>query len=166
MEEEQDGRDETELERLDRNLSELLQELRVAQTGVQILFAFLLSLPFTQRFGSTTDFQKDLYLWTLIFSAAASAFLIAPVPFHRLVFRQHDKHRLVWSANRLALAGLACLAVAIVSAICLIVDFLFSTGAAVAVTAAMVVLFGALWLVVPLARRAQGDRESGPDQSG
>ncbi|HEY2637993.1 MAG TPA: DUF6328 family protein, partial [Solirubrobacteraceae bacterium] len=119
------GRDETELERLDRNLSELLQELRVAQTGVQFLFGFLLSLPFTQRFSQVTSFQRGLYLWTVIFAASAAAFLIAPVPFHRLVFRQRDKHRLIIVANRMSLAGLACLGVAIVSAIFLVTDYLF-----------------------------------------
>jgi hypothetical protein len=156
---ERTGRDESELERLDRNLNELLQELRVAQTGVQILFAFLLSLPFMQRFEETSAFQRDLYLWTLVFSAAASAFLIAPVPFHRLVFRQDDKHRLVWTANAMALAGLVCLAVAILSAICLIVDFLFSTAATVVVTGLMGALFVVLWVVIPLARKkeAEGD---------
>ena len=159
MDEEPSGRNETELERLDRNLNELLQELRVAQTGVQILFAFLLSLPFTQRFSELTSFQRGLYLWTVIFAAAATAFLIAPVPFHRLVFRQRDKHRLVLAANRMALAGLACLGVAIVSAIFLITDFLFQGKTVIPVVAGMAILYLALWVGIPLFRRGQLERE-------
>jgi Family of unknown function (DUF6328) len=150
-----DGRDETELERLDRNLGELLQELRVAQAGVQILFAFLLTLPFTQRFAKVTSFQRGIYLWTLLCAAAASAFLIAPVSYHRLVFRQRDKRRLVFSANWMALAGLACLALAIVSAIFLVVDVLFKAGTVIPVVAGVAGLFIALWLVLPLAARAR-----------
>jgi hypothetical protein len=153
------GRNETELERLDRNLNELLQELRVAQTGVQILFAFLLSLPFTQRFAQVSSFQRGLYLWTVIFAAAATAFLIAPVPFHRLVFRQSDKHRLVMVANRMALAGIACLGVAIVSAIFLITDFLFKAETVIPVVAGVAILYLVLWIVVPLFRREQSQRE-------
>jgi uncharacterized membrane protein len=153
------GRNETELERLDRNLNELLQELRVAQTGVQILFAFLLSLPFTQRFAEVNSFQRGLYLWTVIFSAAATAFLIAPVPFHRLVFRQRDKHRLVMVANRMALAGLACLGVAVVSAIFLITDFLFEAKTVIPVVAGVSILYLVLWVVVPLYRREQSAHE-------
>jgi hypothetical protein len=153
------GRNETDLERLDRNLNELLQELRVAQTGVQFLFGFLLSLPFTQRFTEVTSFQRGLYLWTVILAGAASAFLIAPVPFHRLVFRQRDKHRLVMAANRMALAGLACLGVAIVSAIFLITDFLFSGVTVVPVVAGMAVLYLVLWVFVPLFRRQQVEHE-------
>lgn len=153
------GRNETELERLDRNLSELLQELRVAQTGVQFLFGFLLSLPFTQRFGEVTTFQRGLYLWTVIFAGAAAAFLIAPVPFHRLVFRQRDKHRLVMAANRMALAGLTCLGVAIVSALFLITDVLFHAGVVVPVVLGMALLYVGLWVVIPLFRREQSQHE-------
>jgi hypothetical protein len=83
-----DGRDETGLERWDRNFTELLQELRVAQTGVQILFAFLLTLPFTNRFGSVSDLDKVVYVITLMASATATALLIAPVSYHRQVFRE------------------------------------------------------------------------------
>lgn len=153
------GRNETELERLDRNLNELLQELRVAQTGVQILFAFLLSLPFSRGFPEATSFQRGLYLWTVVFAAAATAFLIAPVPFHRLVFRQRDKHRLVMVANRMALAGLVCLAVAIVSSIFLVTDYLFTAKTVIPVVAGVSVLYLVLWVVVPLYRREQAESE-------
>src|SRR6266508_4388199 len=98
-------RQESELQRLDRNFNELLQELRVAQTGVQILFAFLLTLAFTQRFGEVTGFQRGLYYGTLVAAALATSLLIAPVSLHRLLFRRHQKGRVVIAANRLAGGG-------------------------------------------------------------
>jgi predicted neutral ceramidase superfamily lipid hydrolase len=153
------GRNETELERLDRNLNELLQELRVAQTGVQILFAFLLSLPFTRRFTAVTSFQRGVYLWTIVFAAAATAFLIAPVPFHRLVFRQRDKRYLVFAASRMALAGLFCLGVALISAMFFVTDFLFRARTVVPVVLGVAALYAWLWVVVPLYRRAQASHE-------
>jgi len=94
-----DARSETEDERADRRYAELLQELRVAQTGVQFLFAFLLTLAFTQRFVRITDFQLGLYVGTLVASAVAAALLIGPVPFHRIVFRRGLKPRLVAGAD-------------------------------------------------------------------
>src|SRR5690349_19677592 len=103
------GRDETPLERWDRNFTELLQELRVAQTGVQILFAFLLTLPFTNRFTAVTGFERGVYVVTLVAAAAATALLIAPVSYHRIVFRQGRKPQLVLIASRLAALGLLCL---------------------------------------------------------
>ena len=123
-------RSESAEERLDRNLSELLQELRVAQTGVQILFAFLLTLPFTARFGEVTRFERDVYFATLLCAGSASAFLIGPVSYHRLLFRQRDKQHVVFAANWMAVVGLACLAVAIVGVILLVTDFLFGRVAA------------------------------------
>src|SRR5918996_1213051 len=99
-------------ERLDRELIELLNELRVAIPGVQVLFAFLLTVPFTQRFGDVSEFQKTVYFVTLLCAAAASAFLIAPSAYHRLRFRQRDKHQMVVTSNRLAIVGLAFLALA------------------------------------------------------
>jgi Family of unknown function (DUF6328) len=145
-------RDESEHERLDRNLGELLQELRVAQAGVQILFAFLLTLPFTQRFSMVTAFQKDLYLLSVVFAAAASIFLIGPVAYHRLVFRQHEKRSLVFDANRLALAGLTCLALSMLAGIYLVVDVLFKTTTVAVVVGGAAALFVAVWLVLPLVR--------------
>src|ERR671932_1269427 len=105
------GRPETDWERADRNLNELLGELRVALPGVQVLFAFLLTMPFTQRFSKVNAFQEKVYFVTLLCAAAASALLIAPTAHHRIQFRQQDKDHLVLVANRLALAGLAALAV-------------------------------------------------------
>src|SRR3954447_16438044 len=101
-----DGRSETALERCDRNLVELLQEVRVAQTGVQILFAFLLTVPFTARFEQLTGAQEALYFVTLPAAAAAALLLIAPTSYHRIFFRLGDKEHLVRTANRLTMLGL------------------------------------------------------------
>src|SRR5438874_7174410 len=105
-------RDETEEERLDRNLTELLNELRVALPGVQVLFAFLLGVPFTQRFSELASYQEDVYYATLMCAAAATAFLIAPSAHHRVLFRQRDKRYIVFLSNRFAIVGLAFLALA------------------------------------------------------
>ena len=106
-------REEDEAERLDRNTNELLQELRVAETGVQVLFAFLLTLVFQARFDTTTLVERRVYFGTLLLSAAAVCLLIAPVSIHRLLFRQHRKPQIVDLSNRLAIGGLACLAMAV-----------------------------------------------------
>src|SRR3954464_7829503 len=97
------GRDETEEERLDRNLGELLQELRVALPGVQVLFAFLLAVPFQQNFSKISEFEKKIYFATLMLTAISAALLIAPSAYHRLTFRYQQKHRLVFVSNRLAI---------------------------------------------------------------
>jgi O-antigen/teichoic acid export membrane protein len=148
-----DGRDETPLERWDRNLVELLQELRVAQTGVQILFAFLLTLPFTNRFGAVGPIAKTTYLVTLIAAAAAAALLIAPVSFHRLWFRQGRKPELVRTASALAQLGLACLLVCVVGCVLLVVDVVSGVAWAGALAAAVAGLYVSLWYVLPLLRR-------------
>src|SRR6185437_5639709 len=101
------SRNESAAHRLDRNFSELLQELRVAQTGVQILFAFLLSIAFQQRFTSLQNYQRVFYLVTLMAAALAAVLLIAPVAVHRMLFRQHLKDEVVALTSRLAVAGLA-----------------------------------------------------------
>src|ERR1700712_3191321 len=106
------GREETEEERLDRNLGELLQELRVALPGGQVLFAFLLAVPFQQNFTKTSEFDKKIYFVTLLLTALSAALLIAPSAYHRITFRYQQKHRLVFVANRLAIVGLATLALA------------------------------------------------------
>ena len=115
-----DGRDETELERWDRNFTELLQELRVAQTGVQILFAFLLTLPFQARFTKTDSLDHVVYGVTLVAATIATAALIAPVSFHRLMFRRGQKPQLVLIASRLAQVGLGALTVSIAGAVFLV----------------------------------------------
>jgi hypothetical protein len=148
------GRKETEDERLDRNLSELLQELRVALPGVQVLFAFLLAVPFQQHFTSISEFDKKVYFATLLLTALASALLIAPSAYHRLTFRYQQKGRLVFIANRLSIAGLAVLALAMTSAIMLVTNVLFGTVATTVVTTLLVLtMFILLWAVLPLKRR-------------
>jgi hypothetical protein len=148
-------RDESEEERLDRNLNELLQELRVAQTGVQILFAFLLTLPFTNRFQKVTNDQRLVYYATLLLAGFAAMFIIAPVPFHRIVFRHHDKKALVFNANFMALAGLGCLSLAMTGVILFITDFLFHAGMVFTVTTVFFVVIMFLWFALPLWRVAR-----------
>jgi hypothetical protein len=147
------GRDETELERADRNLTELLGELRVALPGVQVLFAFLLIVPFNDRFSDATAFQRDLYLATLICTAFASALLIAPSMNHRLEFRRGDKQHLVKISNQLTIAGLSLVALAMTGVVALLTDFVFGTVTMVVTTGALALAFALLWYVLPLARR-------------
>lgn len=150
--------EETEQQRLDRQLNQLLNELRVAMPGVQVLFAFLLAVPFQQRFAQVTDFQKNVYFVTLLASAAASALFIAPTAYHRLMFRAHDKPRLVALSSKFALAGLLALAVAINGALLLVTDVLFD-GTAVTVTAIVAAaVYTGLWFVLGLVRRLSGER--------
>ena len=147
------GRDETERERLDRQLNQLLNELRVAMPGVQVLFAFLLAVPFQQRFTQATEFQKDVYFVTLLAAATASALFIAPTAYHRLMFRGSDKSRLVSLSSAFALAGLVALAIAMNGAILLVTDVLFD-GTIVTVTAVLAgSLYVGLWFVLGLVRR-------------
>jgi hypothetical protein len=147
------GRDESVLERWDRNLTELLQELRITQTGVQILFAFLLTLPFTNRFGTVTGFQKGVYAVTLVAAAAATAFLIAPVSYHRIVFREGRKPQLVRAASVLAALGLVCLLVSMLGAVYLVTDVVLGAPAAAGIVAALAVTYGFLWYVLPFVHR-------------
>ncbi|HWN73564.1 MAG TPA: DUF6328 family protein [Solirubrobacterales bacterium] len=147
------GRDETEEERLDRNLGELLQELRVALPGVQVLFAFLLAVPFQQGFEEVTSFQKDVYFATLILASLSATMLISPSAYHRITFRYQQKRRLVYYSNRFAIVGLALLALAMTGAILLISDVLFSTAAAIVVAALALCVFGFFWFLLPLRRR-------------
>ena len=153
------SRNETDAERLDRNYAELLQELRVAQTGVQILFAFLLTIAFQQRFTSLDTFQRDVYLGTLIAAAVAAVLLIAPVAAHRLLFRQGLKDELVAYTGRLAAAGLAFLTLAILGAVLLIVDVVVGAPAAAVVTGAMAALVLLVWYVLPTRSRTQHQNE-------
>ena len=146
---------ETEAERDDRNLIELLQELRVAGLGVQVLFGFLLSIPFTTRFVELSHAQHGLYVVALLLAATATALLLAPVAYHRLVFRRHQKEQLVRDANTLAILGLAAVGLAVSAAVLLVVSFV-NRGATVAlVTLFVVCLFAALWFVLPLARHTR-----------
>jgi O-antigen/teichoic acid export membrane protein len=147
------GRHETALERWDRNLAELLQEVRVAQTGVQVLFAFLLTLPFSTRFPAIGRVDKVAYLITLIAAATATALLIAPVSYHRLVFRQGHKAQLVRYASVAAEAGLACLVVAVAGAVFMVVDVVSGTRVAAVLGALVAALYLTLWYVIPLRQR-------------
>src|ERR1700710_1152850 len=148
------GREETEEERLDRNVGELLQELRIALPGVQVLFAFLLAVPFQQNFTKISDFDKKIYFVTLLLTALSAALLIAPTAYHRLTFRYQQKHRLVFVSNRLSIAGLGTLALAMTCAILLITNVLFGTVATTVVTTVLVLgMFGVLWVALPLKRR-------------
>src|SRR3954451_1148951 len=146
-------RDETDLERLDRNLVELLQEVRVVQTGVQVLFAFLLTVPFSARFDQITGFQRGAYFAALAGAAAASVLLIAPTSVHRILFRLGQKDYMVNVANRLALGGLAATAVSMVAVMLLVADVMFDIGAAIAVAAVTAAAFAAVWFAVPMRRR-------------
>jgi len=130
-----DPRDESEAERDDRNLAELLQELRVAGLGVQVLFGFLLSLPFTNRFSRLSQGQRELYLGTLVLAAVATALLLGPVAYHRLVFRQGQKERLVRAANVMAVAGLAAVGLAVSAAVLLVTGYVTSAVPAALITA-------------------------------
>lgn len=156
-----DGRHETEKERLDRNLNELLQELRVALPGVQVLFAFLLTVPFQQGFARATPFEKDVYLVTLLLTAIASALLIAPSSYHRLEFRQDDKKHIVFMANKSAIAGFAVLAAAMTSAVLLVTHFLYSDTTAIVSTVGVGVVLYGLWYLAPLVRRSRRAKELG-----
>ena len=145
-------RDESEKERLDRNLEELLQELRVALPGVQVLFAFLLVVPFQMRFADITTFQRTVYFVTLLLATAATACLIAPTAHHRIEFRQQDKERIVFSATKLAIVGLALLAAAMTGAVLLITDFLYHSDTVAIVAAGVALLFFVLWFAWPVKR--------------
>ncbi len=144
---------ETEAERNDRNLGELLQELRVAGLGVQMIFGFLLSLPFTSRFSMLGPAQRDLYVATLLLAATATALLLGPVAYHRLVFRRHLKHHLVRAANVMAICGLAAIAMTVVAAVLLVLSYVAKGVPAVVYAAAVGCLFAGLWFVFPLTRR-------------
>ena len=144
---------ESEQERLNRNLNELLQELRVALPGVQVLFAFLLTVPFAQGFKEISEFEQKMYFATLLATALSAALLIAPTAYHRLLFRQQEKASLVFVANRLAIAGIGVLALAMISALLLITHLLFGTTATVVTTAAATSVFTFLWVILPLRRR-------------
>ena len=148
-----DPRNESEAERDDRNLAELLQELRVAGLGVQVLFGFLLSLPFTNRFVRLSHGQRDLYLATLVLSTLATALLLGPVAYHRLVFRRGQKEGLVRTASVMAIGGLAVVGLAVSAAVLLVTGFVASGVPAVLITVFVVCVFGILWFAFPLARR-------------
>jgi predicted MFS family arabinose efflux permease len=144
-------------ERINRELIELLNELRVALPGVQVLFAFLLAVPFTQRFPEATNFQRALFLVTLLLTAISSALLIAPSPYHRLHFRQRNKEELLLTSNRFAITGLGFLALAMTGAIVLVTDVIYGPMATACIGIASAAVFAWLWAVLPLRRRSRRD---------
>jgi hypothetical protein len=150
---EPDPRHETPEQRDDRNLIELLQELRVAGLGVQVLFGFLLAIPFTTRFARLGPAQRDLYVTTLILTALATALLLGPVAYHRLVFRMRRKEELVRAANVMAIAGLVTVALAVTAAMALVLSYVTPGLPAVVITAAALAVFASLWFAYPLSRR-------------
>lgn len=149
----QDPRPESEAERDDRNLAELLQELRISGLGVQVLFGFLLSLPFTARFARLSQAQHDLYLASLVLCAVATALLLGPVAYHRVVFRRRQKEPLVRAASVMATLGLAAVGLAVSTSVLLASSTVATGLPAWLITVFIVLLFGGLWFAFPLARR-------------
>jgi len=142
-------RRETPTERLDRNWADLLQELRVSQTGVQLLTGLLLTVPFQSRFGDILPHQRVVYLVTTALSVTAAGLLIAPVMLHRALFRLHGRRVLVAASQRFAIAGLATLGLAVLGVVELIFDVVLGWVAGVIAAAAALVLLGVLWGLVP-----------------
>ena len=159
----EDSSGESRKERIDRELMELLNELRVALPGVQFLFAFLLVVPFQQRGAQLTDFQRDVYFATLLAAAVATGLLIAPAAQHRVLFRQHDKEALLRRSNRSAFLGLTVLALAIVGAILLVTDVLFDLTLAWSTAAVVSVLLVWWWIAVPYWKRAHNEQDDPDD---
>ena len=155
--------DESEKERVDRELIELLNELRVALPGVQVLFGFLLIVPFSNGWKHTTDFQRDVYVFAVLATALSTLLLIAPSAHHRLEFRAGDKQYLLKLANQLAIAGVAVLALAMSAAIFLVVDVVLQRNWATAVAAVTVAAFTVAWFGIPIWRRW---RTAGPHDPG
>jgi hypothetical protein len=148
-----DGRQETPLERVDRNLEELTGELRVVVTGVQVLFAFLLIVPFNTGFAHVGDFERAVYIVTLILAAMAAACTIAPSARHRFLFRYDDKRRLVFVANRVVIAGLGFLALAMCGCVLLVTSKLFGALTGALTVSLVAIPFAVLWFAMPLRRR-------------
>jgi hypothetical protein len=147
--------DETEEQRVDRELIELLNELRVALPGVQVLFAFLLTIPFAKGFATTTRLERDVYFGALAAATVATVLLMAPGAYHRVLFRHHDKELLVRHSNRLAIAGMFALAVALTMSLFLLSEYVFNTtlaSVAAGVTASLILV---LWYALPVWTRVR-----------
>ena len=150
--------DESKEDRRNRELIELLNELRVALPGVQVLFAFLLAVPFANGFPKLGRFDRDIFFVAFIATAVSTVLLIAPSSYHRLRWRQHDKEKLLVTSNALTIAGLACLAVAITSVVFVITDFLFHRTWAATFSAFIAACFLLLWYGLPLVEAIQDRR--------
>jgi hypothetical protein len=156
-----EGGEESHEERVSRELIELLNELRVALPGVQVLFAFLLAVPFAQGFETATGFQKDLFFATLGMTTLSAVLLIAPSAYHRLNFRSHDKERLLLISNNWAIFGLAALSVAMVCAVVLIADYLYKGPMPIIAGVVAGAFFAYFWFAFPLAKARERAREEG-----
>ena len=154
------GEEESHRERTTRRWNEMLQELRVAQTGVQVLTGFLLTVPFSQRFADLDSVQRTAYLIVVSSSILAAGLLIAPVAFHRVLFGRHEKEWLVEAANGSARAGLTTLGVTMSGVIFLVFDVVLGRTASIIATSVTVVLLAVLWLVVPIVG-AEVDSDNG-----
>lgn len=152
--------EETEAQRLDRELSELMQELRLMLPGAQVLFAFLLLLPFSGGFAKITPTERFVYLFAFLLATSSTVLLMAPAPYHRLRWRQYDKARMLPIANRQALGGNACLALSMTAVVFLITEVLFGTIPALGVTSGVAGLIVWLWYQLPLGGRPKGNRSS------
>jgi len=152
-------RNESTTSRFDRQWNELLQEMRVMQTGVQVLTGFLLTIPFQQRFTELSDVERGQYVAAVLLAAMSTLFLIAPVAMHRLLFRRRERDRLLVRAHRCALAGLLLLAAAVASVMALIIDVVFNETAGWVAGGTSIVLFGVVWLLWPLAVRGAFDED-------
>jgi cation transport ATPase len=150
---EEPDRTEEEQERLNRQMTELLNELRVAMPGVQVLFAFLLTVPFQQRFQDVTDFQRDVYFIALLAAMTATAFLIAPSAYHRIAFQTHDKPHIIRVGTLQFVCGIVALAIAMNCAVLLVTDFIFHATTVIVTLAITGSLFGWLWFGIGLWRR-------------
>lgn len=157
-------RDETEKQRNDRNMIELLNELRVALPGVQVLFAFLLILPFSQGFTMVTEFQKVVFLTTVLATALAAVMLIAPSMHHRLQFREGNKAEILRDANRLTILGMTSLMVAMIGAVMLITDFVFDSDTMIASVAVVAIAFAIVWYAMPARRLINKHRGKGREE--
>jgi hypothetical protein len=149
-----DEENEDPQERRNRQLDQLLQETRVVMPGVQVLFAFLLTVVFQQNFSKTTQFQKDVFLATILCSAGAALCFIAPAAWHRILFEQKDKRHIIKVANRFVICGVGFLALAMTLALILVCDVVFTSATAAVVATLVGVAFGWFWFVAPLLRRA------------
>lgn len=156
--------DESQQERLDRNFNELLQELRVAQAGVQILFAFLLTVAFTPVFERSSGFVRGLHLVTVLFAAGAAAMLTAPAAWHRVLFRRGRRVEIVRAANNFSLIGLGLLAAAMTGTVFLVAEVIVAGWLAVVIAAGAAVVFGVLWFVWPSTLRNGDAMEPPPEK--
>jgi len=145
--------EETHEERVNRELIELLNELRVALPGVQVLFAFLLAVPFSQRFTEVTQLQRNTFMLALLSTLAGSVFLIAPTAYHRIRFRDRDKEALLRISNVFAIVGVLFLAIGMTAVVFLVTDMIFKGVVTTLITTLTAALFATVWFVLPLARK-------------